>query len=47
MNLPEVAEYPDSTKFGVYSVTAAETAPLGGGWSLPAADRNLARVGRF
>jgi hypothetical protein len=26
MNLPEVAEYPDSTKFGVYSVTAAETA---------------------
>jgi hypothetical protein len=27
MDLPEVAEYPDSTKFGVYSVTAAETAP--------------------
>ena len=27
MELPEVAEYPDSGKFGVYSVTAAGTAP--------------------
>ena len=25
--LPEVAEYPDSNKFGVYSVTAADTTP--------------------
>ena len=29
MQLPEVAEYPDSGKFGVYSVTAAETWPPG------------------
>jgi uncharacterized cupin superfamily protein len=29
MELPEVTEYPDSAKFGVYSVTAAETAPPG------------------
>jgi len=27
--LPEVAEYPDSGKFGVYSVMAAETSPPG------------------
>ena len=27
MGLPEVAEYPDSGKFGVYSVTAAGTSP--------------------
>jgi uncharacterized cupin superfamily protein len=27
LELPEVAEYPDSSKFGVYSVTAADTAP--------------------
>ena len=27
LELPEVAEYPDSGKFGVYPVTAAETSP--------------------
>jgi uncharacterized cupin superfamily protein len=27
MDLPEVAEYPDSSKFGVYSVTTTETIP--------------------
>ena len=27
MELPEVAEYPDSGKFGVYSVPAADTSP--------------------
>jgi uncharacterized cupin superfamily protein len=27
VELPEVAEYPDSNKFGVYSVTAADTKP--------------------
>jgi uncharacterized cupin superfamily protein len=27
LELPEVAEYPDSGKFGVYSVTSAEDAP--------------------
>jgi uncharacterized cupin superfamily protein len=27
VDLPEVAEYPDSGKFGVYSVTAADTTP--------------------
>jgi uncharacterized cupin superfamily protein len=27
LELPEVAEYPDSSKFGVYSVTASETTP--------------------
>jgi uncharacterized cupin superfamily protein len=27
VELPEVAEYPDSNKFGVYSVTAADTTP--------------------
>src|SRR5260370_26030542 len=27
MDLPEVAEYPDSSKFGVYSVMTEETAP--------------------
>jgi uncharacterized cupin superfamily protein len=27
VELPEVAEYPDSGKFGVYSVTAADTTP--------------------
>jgi uncharacterized cupin superfamily protein len=29
LELPEVAEYPDSGKFGVYSVMAAETSPPG------------------
>ena len=29
MGLPEVVEYPDSGKFGVFSVTAAETSPPG------------------
>jgi len=33
LDLP-MAEYPDSgQKFGVYSVTAAEATPPGGGWS--------------
>jgi uncharacterized cupin superfamily protein len=27
VELPEVAEYPDSNKFGVYSVTSADTTP--------------------
>jgi uncharacterized cupin superfamily protein len=29
LEIPEVAEYPDSGKFGVYSVVATETTPPG------------------
>jgi hypothetical protein len=39
MDVPEVVEYPDSGKFGVYSVLAAEISPPGGGWSFSGAPR--------